>query len=130
MPPLVSKIKKILVENGSMNYWRLLFFFISDNTGVRELAPYPTDKKTKAREDGKRKKIFRTTIEMCALKPNCCLFMTFFDNSIIHSTRPSVASEINFSESNTDGSGFRRTFLRLLDGPLKNFYQEIDHLKI
>jgi len=61
MPPLVSEIKKqrrkkILVENGSMNYWRLLYFFISDNTGVRELAPYPADKKTKARERGKDKK--------------------------------------------------------------------------
>lgn len=37
-----------------MNYWRLLFFFISDNTGVRELAPYPMDKKTKALEVGKK----------------------------------------------------------------------------
>lgn len=65
-----------------MNYWRLLYFFISDNTGVRELAPYPMDKKTKARESGK-KKILSTTNEMCALKPNRCHFMTFFDNSII-----------------------------------------------
>lgn len=75
MPPLVSKIKKILVENGSMNYWWLLFFFISDNTGVRELAPYPMDKKTKALE--MEKKIIWTTKEMCSLKPNRCHFMTF-----------------------------------------------------
>lgn len=48
-------VKKILVENGSMNYWRLLFFFISDNTGVRELAPYPTDKKDKSSRNGRKK---------------------------------------------------------------------------
>jgi len=63
MPPLVSK--KILVENGSMNYWRLLFFFISDNTGVRELAPYPTDKKTKALEMGGKKSFER--LKKCAV---------------------------------------------------------------
>jgi len=50
--------------------------FISDNTGVRELAPYPMDKKTKALEVG-RKKIIWTTKEMCSLKPNRCHFMTF-----------------------------------------------------
>jgi len=65
MLPLVSKIKKILVENGSMNYWRLLFFFISDNTGVRELAPYPMDKKTKALEVGRKKSFER--LKKCAV---------------------------------------------------------------
>lgn len=84
MPPLVSeKRKKKLAENGSMNYRRLLFFFTSDNTGVRELTPYPVDKKTKTRERAEGK----TTKEMCTLKPNCCHFMTFFffffDDSII-----------------------------------------------
>lgn len=47
-----------------MNYWRLLFFFIGDNTGVRELAPYPLDKKTKARESGRKKSFVR--LEKCA----------------------------------------------------------------
>lgn len=63
MPPLVSK--KILVENGSMNYWRLLFFFISDNTGVRELAPYPTDKKDKSSRNGRKKSFER--LKKCAV---------------------------------------------------------------
>lgn len=72
-----------------MNYCRrLLLFFISDNTGVRELAPYPTDKKTKAWKSGmeKKKKIFWTTgeTERSALKPKRrCRFYDRSGNSII-----------------------------------------------